>query len=89
MYDYDFSTGDIKGVEMIDELPRMTKINGANGFRIYAGRFNVSGYGTSHVYIHRNKPPYIVVELDSGWVILGSAASEETEKYYYQLITPQ
>jgi hypothetical protein len=84
MYEsYTFSTREIAGITLSDDFPRATKVFGANSDRLYIGRFRVAGYkGISQVFIHRDNPPFIVVELESGWVFVNGGTREETEMYY-------
>jgi|GEM_PF-329928 len=83
--EYSFLTSDIRNVAFIDDFPRANKINGGNSETFFVGKFNVTGYGASNVYIHRKCPPFIVVELDNGWVFLNGNTKEQTEKYFNDL----
>jgi hypothetical protein len=81
--DYSFPVDGMASVALIDDFPDATKIFGANSARLYIGRYYVAGYkGTSHVFIHRNCPPYIVVGLEGGWVIFNGGTQEETRRYF-------
>jgi hypothetical protein len=83
--EYSFSTNDIIGVSTIDTLSHMGKISGGNAPRFYSGSYFVSGYGISHVNVHRNNPPYIVIELKDGWVIVNGLSESDTEAMYNEL----
>ena len=83
--EYSFSTNGIVNVTTINTLPPMSKISGGNAPRFYSGSFFVTGYGISHINIHRNNPPYIVVELYDGWVIVNGRSINDTEAIYYEL----
>jgi hypothetical protein len=85
MGEYTFSTDDIVSVTTIDALPHMSKLSGGNAPRFYSGTFFVTGYGMSHVYVHRDNPPYIVVELENGRVIVNGQSDKNTEAIYDEL----
>jgi hypothetical protein len=85
MDDYSFSTNDIINVTKINTLPHMSKINGGNAPRFYSGMYFIKGYGTSHVSVHRNNSPYIVVELTDGWVIVNGQSDKDTDNFYFKL----
>jgi hypothetical protein len=78
---------EIKDIAILDDFPRYTKLWGTNGTRIYIGKYQVNGFaGTSQVFIHRNSPPFIVIELENGWIFLNGSTEEETEGYYSFLL---
>lgn len=83
--EHSFLTNDIVSIATINELPNMTRLSGGNAPRFYSGRFLVSGYGMSYVYVHRNNPPYIVIELESGFVFLNGNTTEQTEQFFKDL----
>ena len=82
MMDYSFSTEDIVSVSLMEDIPIASKVHGGDSPRFFVGRFFVYGYGESHVYIHRNAPPYIAVELPDGWLFFNGSSKETTERYF-------
>ncbi|MCL2704355.1 MAG: PH domain-containing protein [Defluviitaleaceae bacterium] len=82
---FNFSTNDIKSVAMIENFPSVSRRVGTGSPRLYAGRFDVAGYGRGNVYIHRNNPPYIVMELEGGWVFLNGQTPDETRAFFNTL----
>jgi hypothetical protein len=85
MGEYSFAAGDVVSVTTIDVLPHMSKISGGNAPRFYSGTFFVTGHGMSFIYAHRNNPPFIVVELEDGWVIFNGQSANSTETIYSEL----
>jgi len=77
-----FLLGDVVGVSKIDEFPRSTRTFGTGAARMSSGRFQVSGYGASRVLVHRNTPPFIVIDLVDGWVFANGHTAEQTEIFY-------
>jgi uncharacterized membrane protein len=80
--EYAFSTNDIKNIIMINDFPRAKKINGGDSAKFFVGKFSVAGYGSSNVYVHRECSPYIVIELENGWIFLNGEAKEQTQTYF-------
>ena len=83
--EFAFAIDDIKSVTMIDEFPHATRAGGANFPKLYTGRFIVTGYGSSDLFIYTNNPPYIAIELESGWLFINCRTSEQTEDYFNKL----
>ena len=82
MYTDSFSFNDIQVITLMDHLPRMSKQRGGDSDHFYVGRFQVNGYGNCSVYVHRNKPPYILVTLTDRIIILNGDTPEKTEDFY-------
>jgi hypothetical protein len=82
---FTFAAGDIQSVTMLNEFPSARRIIGTGTTNFYSGRFNVTGYGTSNVYIHRNSPPYIAIELTEGWVFVNGKTQGETQGFYQRI----
>jgi uncharacterized membrane protein len=85
MYRYKFSPSDIKTITLIDDIPKAAKTNGASTGRFLSGYFNVSGYGPSRIYVYRDAPPYIAIELENGRVFTNGRTQAETEALLEEL----
>jgi hypothetical protein len=87
IYNYEFSMNDIENITMVDSLPEhASRTNGAGTETYYLGNFNIEGYGSSKVYIYRNYPPFIVIELKDKTVFFNTKSAEETREYYELLL---
>lgn len=82
MYGYSFNTSDIEEVKLIDELPAMSKSNGAGTDRYKMGFYNVSGYRKVRMFVYTASPRYIVIDLKGDTVFLSGETAEQTESYY-------
>jgi uncharacterized membrane protein len=85
MYSDSFLIDDVKAMEQIDQLPKMSKRNGGDSDSFYVGKYNVQGYGNCSVYVHRNKSPYIVITLSDRTIILNGATPGKTDEIYLLL----
>ncbi|MFA9466631.1 MAG: DUF5808 domain-containing protein [Velocimicrobium sp.] len=85
MYSDSFSIDDVKTMEQIDQLPKMSKHNGGDSDRFFVGKFNVQGYGNCSVYVHRNNPPYIVITLSDRIIIFNGVTPQKTDEFYFLL----
>ena len=85
IYGYSFSAKDIKDIQLSDKLPQVFKINGAATERYLLGNFDVTGYGSSKMYVYKEKSPFIIIELSGGYVFFGSQNPEKTMEYYEHL----
>jgi hypothetical protein len=54
---------DIRSVEIIEEMPSISKIVGTGMDTLKKGTFNVSGYGICRLYLNPNKPPFLVIHV--------------------------
>jgi hypothetical protein len=64
MYSYDFSVTDIAQVTLVDQVPAATyKINGEATGKFARGHFRLKELGESRLYIFKNNPPYIRIQL--------------------------
>lgn len=76
---FNFRTDEIESIVLIDTFPNARRTNGTSTQHILSGRFDVTGYGPSRVYLHRNSPPFIVIELPDTWIFLNGETRVDTE----------
>jgi len=82
MYGYEFPLSDIKSVTTINTLPSGYRTNGAATGKYNLGNFSLSGYGASKMYVYKEHPPYIVLELPNLYIFFNSKDSEQTRGLY-------
>ena len=85
LYGFAFATEDIKSVSLVQNLPRGTRTNGAETSRYAIGNYTVGGYGPSKLYVYKNSPPYIYIELDDLHIFFGAKTAQQTRDYYGKL----
>ena len=77
-----FDVGEIINITQIESLPSRTRLAGTSTNRIQTGRFNVSDYGISRLFVHRDSSPIIVIELENMFVFLSLPESSDTLEFY-------
>ncbi len=86
MYNESFRIQDIQEIELLQELPPSSKVNGASTDTYARGYFLVKGYGEVKGYWYVDSAPYIVIKLPDRTIVLGEAYSEETRALYEALV---
>lgn len=86
LYGYGFPLEDIQSVATIDGLPGGTRTNGVSTSQYNLGNFRLTGYGNSKMYVYKNQPPYIVVELPDLYIFFNTKTAEQTMDYYNLLL---
>lgn len=76
--EYEFSKGEIQGVELLEELPARSKISGYDGARLHLGAFRVQDYGRCQVFVHLKVPPFLAVSLGDTTVFVNQGTPEKT-----------
>jgi hypothetical protein len=70
---------DIVGIVLEKDLPRVLwRTSGFAGAGTRRGRFEVEGLGEGHLYVEDGFPPYLVVRLRQGFVIVNFREPERT-----------
>lgn len=82
-----FEREDIENVELLDELPKgdFTRTNGLADDRQLVGEFREKEIGECRVYIYRDQPPILKIELPEYTVFVNSEEAGEVEKWYNEL----
>ncbi|WP_334074234.1 MULTISPECIES: DUF5808 domain-containing protein [Paenibacillus] len=86
MYSYDFRAEDIRELALVDELPASgIKINGEATERHARGHFRLKGLGDARLYIFKDRPPFIRIKLEEGYIFYNEEEPVLTQKLYDQL----
>lgn len=73
---------EIKSISLMDDLQVGRKSNGMNTFKLNEGHFKNEQYGKYLLYAYVNCKSYIVMETDTGIVVINSKTNLETKKLY-------
>lgn len=82
VYGYSFNVNEIEGVSIIETLPGGGKTNGVGTEQYSLGNFNLNGLGRSKMYVYKDYPPYVLIQLRDIFVIYNTKSADETLKYY-------
>ena len=84
-YGTKFNETSVKSVTLVDSVPNSFRTNGSDDGYTAVGHFTVDGYGPSLLYIHENKPPYILIRLPGECIFYSEQTKEQTEAVYRRL----
>ncbi len=62
----------IESVEIINDLPKTSKIIGTGMENLLKGTFDVEGYGRCRLYLNPKQPPFLVMTTDEGLIIINA-----------------
>ena len=85
LYGFSFATEDIKSVSLVQNVPGGTRTNGAETGRYAIGNYTLWGLGPSKLYVYKNSPPYISIELPRLHVFFNTKTPEKTLEYFERL----
>ncbi|MGO4545981.1 DUF5808 domain-containing protein [Paenibacillus sp. 2TAB23] len=85
LYDYSFSLSDVKGITLEQELPSGFRTNGTATAEYARGNFSLEKLGAAKLYVFKNTPPYIHIELDGLVVIFNDKEAAKTEALFNEL----
>ncbi|WP_071162454.1 hypothetical protein [[Clostridium] dakarense] len=81
-----FKMGDIKNIELLEDINITSKITGSGTFIYSRGAYNVEGEEAT-VYLYKGKKPYIKIKLKNDKIIYYNEKNrEDTEKTYNKLL---
>lgn len=80
-----FYLDEITGVELLDELPDMSKETGYDGTVYYIGSFNVSGYGNCDTYVCLKTDMAVVVKTKDRIYVFNDETEDGTRQMYESL----
>jgi hypothetical protein len=83
--DKSISYDEIKSISLMDDLQIGRKSNGMNTFKLNEGHFKNEQYGKYLLYAYVNCKSYIVMETDTGIVVINAKDSLETKKLYDEI----
>ncbi|MBK1811620.1 hypothetical protein JHL18_13425 [Clostridium sp. YIM B02505] len=84
-YSTAFSTSEIQDVKLIDEVPIVSKINGALTSIYARGKFDVNSYGAGKIFIFKKSSPYIMIKLRDSYIIYNEDNKTKTNNLYEEL----
>ncbi|MCR8658490.1 DUF5808 domain-containing protein [Paenibacillus endoradicis] len=86
MYSTNMFVEDIVDISLVNDYPKVKKINGEATKNFLRGQFNSSDLGKIKMYIFKNNPPYIEIQLKSGYVFYNDQDPEMTKQWYEELL---
>ncbi|WP_096189865.1 DUF3784 domain-containing protein [Evansella halocellulosilytica] len=78
---------DITNVELVDQLPDVQAR--AHGFTFghrAKGRYYLEGVGSGHLFVYKNEPPFIFVQMNDEYLFINSKSEKETIEWYDELL---
>ncbi len=83
---YEVDIASIQSVELLDTMPRATRIFGSGFTNLAKGKFQVSSVGVCRVLLNPNRGPFIVIKTDANIYMFGTNNREDTLAVYSELI---
>jgi hypothetical protein len=81
-----YAAADIVSIESVSRLPRVeARTNGFAAGGELRGRFRLTGLGDGQLFLDTDDPPYILVRLRQGYVILGLEDAGKTQALYDEM----
>lgn len=88
MYGNEWEIEDIKRIELLEEMPKVTsKQNGFGLATLAKGYFTVTGYGRSLLFIQKDHAPYLYIELSNKKIFINNKNPDTTKKWYQEINT--
>jgi hypothetical protein len=75
----------VKGLTLENELPSGFRTNGTATAEYARGNFSLEKLGAAKLYVFKNSPPYIFVQLDDLYVIFNEKDAAKTQALYDEL----
>jgi hypothetical protein len=86
VYGDEWHYSDIKKVELMTEMPKVTmRTNGFGMATIAKGKFKVQDYGSSLLFIHKNASPYLYIQLKEEKIFINSKNPKQTNEWFEAL----
>ncbi|WP_339207120.1 DUF5808 domain-containing protein [Paenibacillus sp. FSL K6-3182] len=86
LYDYSFNLSDVKGITLEETLPSGFRTNGTATAEYARGNFSLEKLGAAKLYVFKNSPPYITMQLDGLTVIFNEKDAARTKELFEQLM---
>ncbi|MCL6572210.1 MAG: DUF3784 domain-containing protein [Bacillus sp. (in: Bacteria)] len=81
-----WSYEEVKRVELLEEMPKVTvRQNGFGLSTMAKGKFKVKEYGSSLLFIRKDSAPYIYIETDNKKIFINAKTPEQTKEWYNEL----
>lgn len=91
LYDYSFNLSDVKGITLEEELPSGFRTNGTATAEYARGNFSLEKLGAAKLYVFKNSPPYIFIQLEDKTVVYNDKDAAKSKALFNELkahITP-
>ncbi|KRE35426.1 DUF5808 domain-containing protein [Paenibacillus sp. Soil522] len=85
LYDYSFNMSNVKEIKLEAELPSGFRTNGMATSEYARGNFSLEKLGASKLYVFKNSPPYIFIQLDDLYVIFNEKDTAKTKALFTEL----
>ncbi|MEO3944486.1 DUF5808 domain-containing protein [Gorillibacterium sp. CAU 1737] len=85
LYSYSFSLDQIQTLTLEESLPSGRRTNGIATDRIARGDFRLDGWGRSKLYVFKDIPPYLVINLGELHVVYNTDNPQATRALYERL----
>lgn len=83
MYGDEWAYEDIQDVQLLEQMPEVTwKQNGIGLPTLAQGHFNVTGYGSSLLFIQKEFSPVLYIELEDEHVFVNSKDGRVTREWF-------
>jgi hypothetical protein len=86
-YGQEYAWSDVTGIRLEPRLPRiLARTNGFAGAGLLRGHFRVQGLGAGKLFVDVGSPPFVLVRLREGFVIVNLETPEKTRALYEELL---
>lgn len=84
MYGFDIGVSDIKDIELAESIPAIKlRTNGFSLGNINKGYFKLERYGNTHLLLHSNKSPFLVItKTNNEKIIINYSEQAKTQEVY-------
>ena len=85
MHEYSIAIDEVTNVELLNELPVITRTAGTGMPEFFGGDFASREYGKLKVCLNPTSPPYVLVETENQTYLLGTKDAAQTRAIYEAL----
>ena len=82
---YEIKVSAMQSADLLDELPKMTKILGTNMPVLLKGKFRAAEAGNAELCLNPETPPFIFIKTDGESYIINAPDAEKTQEIYDRL----
>lgn len=86
LYSARFPVSGIQDLSLVEDIPRGSKTSGEATYKALRGMFRLEGIGKARLFVYRNNPPYIRIQLENETIFYNEEDPELTKKVYEQLL---
>ena len=85
MHEYEIFAEDVIGIELLEELPPVTRTAGTGMPEFLGGSFSSPEYGKLKLCLNPTAPPFVLVETEDTTYLLGTNDKAQTQAIYNAL----